>query len=407
MFDPNAVRPLFPSLAREVAGRPAVFTDGPAGTQVPTPVIDAMADHLRCGTANHGGGFVTSEESDALTADARQAVADLMRARSDEIVFGQNMTSLTFAMSRAIARTWNPGDEVIVTRLDHDANITPWVMAADDRGANVRWVDFDPADGLDYDGLEELLTDRTRLVAVTAASNALGLRVDVARVATMAHAAGAFVYVDAVHYTPHDIVDVQAAGADFLAASAYKFYGPHTGLLFGKREHLERFEAYKVRPAPADPPGKWETGTQSFESLAGVTATVDYLASLGAGSTRRERIVTATAAIGEHESRLADRFVAGIEAIPGITLYGPGADPAARVPTFSIGIDGVPAAAAQRALGAEGIFTWAGHYYAVAVMERLGVLDSGGLLRIGFVHYNTADEVDRVLTSLERLASAR
>ena len=405
MFDPAVVRPLFPSLSREVAGRTAVYTDGPAGTQVPTPVIDAMADHLRQGTANHGGGFVTSDESDALTLTAREAVADLLNARPEEIVFGQNMTSLTFAVSRAIARTWDPGDEVIVTRLDHDANITPWVMAAADRGAVVRWVDFDPVAGLDYDGLEALLTDRTRLVAVTAASNALGLRVDVARVAAAAHAAGALVYVDAVHYTPHDVVDVRAMGADFLAASAYKFYGPHTGILFGKHEHLDRLEAYKVRPAPARPPGKWETGTQSFESLAGVAATVDYLAGLGTGMTRRERIVAAMEAIGEHEAQLVDRFVAGIEAIPGVTLYGPGADPAVRVPTFSIGIEGISAVVAQRALGAEGIFTWAGHYYAVAVMERLGVLDSGGLLRIGFVHYNTADEVDRVIAALEGLAN--
>jgi cysteine desulfurase family protein (TIGR01976 family) len=406
MFDPSFVRPLFPALVRTVNGRPAVFADGPAGTQVPTPVIEAMADHLRRGTANHGGGFVTSVESDALAFAARTAVADLFNSRPEEIVFGQNMTSLTFAVSRAIARTWSPGDEIIVTRLDHDANVTPWVMAAADRGAVVRWIDFDPAYGcaLDLGSLATQLSDRTRLIAVTAASNAVGTLVDVPRVAEIAHTAGALVYVDAVHYTPHRLVDVQAMGADFLVASAYKFYGPHTGMLFGKAEHLERLDAYKVRPASDIAPDKWETGTQSFESLAGVAAVIDYLAGLGDGGTRRERLTSAMTAIGEHEAALAARFLAGVAAIPAITVFGPDADPGKRVATFSISIEGVTPERAQAVLGAEGIFTWAGHYYAVEVMERLGVRDAGGLLRIGFVHYNTSEEVDRVLAALDRLA---
>ena len=383
------------------------YLDGPGGTQAPTDVIEAMSHRLRVGTANLGGAFAASREADAVTAAAREAMADFVGGRPDEIVFGQNMTSLTFAMSRALARTWGPGDEVVVTRLDHDANVTPWRLAAADRGAAVRVVDFDPADGtLDLSHLERVVGERTRLVAVGAASNALGTTPPVRQVADLAHAAGALVYVDAVHYAPHRLVDVAALGADFLACSAYKFFGPHTGVLWGRAGLLESLEAYKVVPAPATGPGKWETGTQSFESLAGVAAAVDYLASLGTGATRPERLRAALAAIGEHEAALAGRFLAGVAALPHLRLYGL-ADPsrlAERTPTFALEVAGLSPDEVSRRLGEQGIHTWSGDYYAVGVMEHLGVAARGGLVRIGFVHYNTAAEVDRVLAALAGLA---
>ncbi len=402
MLDVAAVRASFPGLAREVDGAPAVYLDGPGGTQAAAPVIDAMAGHLRSGTSNLGGGFATSEDVEQITRAARRAGADLLNASPEEIVFGQNMTSLTFALSRALADTWRAGDEIVVTNLDHDANITPWVLAATGRGVAVRRVDFDPDGGcvLDYDGLAAAVGPRTRVVAVTHASNAVGTVVDMGRVVEIAHGGGALVYADAVHYAPHRLVDVHATGVDFLAASAYKFFGPHTGMLYGRADLLERLDAYKVRPAPSSGPGKWETGTQSFESLAGVTAAVDYLAGLGEGNGRRERLAAAFAAIGDHEQALAARFLAGLEELPGVRLYGHPHPGAARTPTFAVAVDGVHPDEVQRRLGEQGIFVWSGHYYAVAVMERLGVLERGGLVRVGFVHYNTAAEVDRVLAAL-------
>ncbi len=406
-FDVAAARSRFPALSRTEQGRPVAYLDGPGGTQVPAEVIEAMGHRLRVGTSNIGGAFRASREADAVVAAAREAVADLVGGRAEEVAFGQNMTSLTFAVSRALARTWAPGDEVVVTRLDHDANVTPWRLAAADRGAVVRVVGFDPADGtLDLGHLEALLGDRTRLLAVTAASNALGTTPPVRRAADLAHAAGALVYVDAVHYAPHRLVDVGALGADFLACSAYKFFGPHTGVLWGRADLLESLEAYKVVPAPGTGPGKWETGTQSFESLAGVGAAVDYLASLGDGGTRRGRLAAALAAIGEHEAALTARFLAGVAAMPHLRLYGLAAPsrPAERTPTFALEIAGTPPDEASRRLGEQGIHTWSGDYYAVGVMEHLGVAERGGLLRVGFVHYNTAEEVDRVLAALEGLA---
>jgi len=341
-----------------------------------------------------------------VVAAAREAMADILGGRPEEIVFGQNMTSLTFAASRALARSWGPGDEVVVTRLDHDANVTPWRLAAADRGAAVRVVGFDPADGtLDLTHLERVLGPRTRLLAVTAASNALGTVPPVRQAADLAHAAGARVYVDAVHYAPHRLADVAALGADFLACSAYKFFGPHTGVLWGRAALLEALEAYKVIPAPDSGPGKWETGTQSFESLAGVAAAVDYLASLGAGDNRRESLVAAYGSIGEHETALASRFMAGVAGLPRVRLYGL-ADLARldeRTPTFALEVAGMAPDEASRRLGDQGIHTWSGDYYAVGVMERLGVASQGGLLRIGFVHYNTVEEVDRVLEALANL----
>jgi len=405
-LDISAVRSRFPALSRAEGGRPVAYLDGPGGTQVPAEVIEAMAGRLRVGTSNIGGAFGASREADSVVAAAREAVADLLGGRPEEVAFGQNMTSLTFAVSRALARSWGPGDEVVVTRLDHDANVAPWRRAAADRGAAVRLVDFDPADGtLDLAHLERVMGPHTRLLAVTAASNALGTVPPVRRAADLAHAAGALVYVDAVHYAPHRLVDVAALGADFLACSAYKFFGPHTGVLWGREALLEALEAYKVVPAPDSGPGKWETGTQSFESLAGVAAAVDYLASLGAGGIRRERLAAAYAVIREHEEALARRFLAGVAALSHVRLYGL-AEPTRlgeRTATFALEVAGLSPEEASRRLGNQGLHTWSGDYYAVGVMEHLGVASRGGLLRIGFVHYNTAEEVDRVLAALAGL----
>jgi cysteine desulfurase family protein (TIGR01976 family) len=368
-----------------------------------------MAAFMRTGGSNLGGPFATSRETDDVARAARSAVADLFNAAGpDEIAFGQNMTSITLAVSRALARTWGEGDEIVVTRLDHDANVWPWVMAARESGATVRYADFDVEDGcrLLVDAVASELSNRTRLVAVTYASNAVGTIVDVAGVSAAARSVGALCYVDAVHYTPHGPVDVQASGCDFLVASAYKFFGPHTGVLYGRHEVLDRFDAVKIRPAPDRPPDKWETGTQSFESLAGVTAAVDYLAGLGSGADRRSALRDAMGKIGVYERTLSDRFLAGLAEIPGVSLYGM-TESESRTPTFAVAIEGMSPQEASRRLGEVGIFTWAGHYYALEVMESLGVLDEGGLLRIGFVHYSTPEEVDLMLDALDRLAAGK
>lgn len=411
-IDPHALRLQFPALQRTVDGHPAVYLDGPGGTQTPERVIEAIAGLMRRGSSNHGGLFQTSRETDKATDAARLAMMDMLNARRpEEIIFGQNMTSLTFSISRSIAREWQPGDEIIVTRIDHDANISPWLLAAEERGVTVRWLDFQPRDcRLMLDTLPSLLSDRTRLVAVNYASNAVGTITDVAEVTRMAHAAGALVYVDAVHFAPHDVVDVQALECDFLACSVYKFFGPHTGVLYGKYEHLDRLKAYKVRPADDMPPGKWETGTQSFESLCGVTAAVEYLAALG-GETgnRRERLVRGMQAIKQYEMTVSEHFLNEATRVHGLRVYGitDVEELAQRTPTFAVSLDGFSPEAVAAYLGDRGIFVWNGHYYAVAVMERLGVLDNGGLVRIGFTHYNTHDEVERLCAVLRELAARR
>jgi cysteine desulfurase family protein (TIGR01976 family) len=404
MFDVSAVRRRFPALSRTLDGRPVIYADGPGGTQVPDEVIAAMTGYLASGGSNLGGPFVTSDETGEVVHAARAAMRDLFgAAATEEISFGQNMTSLTLALGRALARTWEPGDEVVCTRLDHDANVSSWMQAAGEAGATVRLVDFDPETGrLDPDAVAAVVGERTRLVAITHASNAIGTVVDVAAVVRAAHEAGALVFVDAVHYTPHGVVDVAATGCDFLAASAYKFFGPHTGVLYGRLPVMADLDAVKIRPAPDEPPGKWETGTQAFESIAGVTAAVDYLASLGEGPTRRKALVDAMGRIGAHERALSTRFLDGAAALPGVTVHGvPGAD--GRTPTFAVAVADRSARAVAEALGRDGVFVWDGHYYALEVMRHLGVLDSGGLVRIGFVHYNTLDEVDRVLELLGEL----
>lgn len=402
-LDIGLMRDGFPALARTLDGRPVAYLDGPGGTQVHGSVIQAMSDFMARGGSNLGGSFATSLETDVVLADARSAVADLFGAQPSEIVFGQNMTSLTYAMSRALARTWVIGDNIVLTRLDHDANVSPWMQAATDAGAEVRFVDFDPEAGCDLDlgTLDVALDSRTRLVAFTHASNAVGTITPVARIVERAHSVGALTYVDAVHYAPHGLIDVVETGTDLLAASAYKWFGPHTGCLYGKDDLLSELTPYKLRPAPGSSPDKWETGTQSFESLAGVTAAVDYIASLGDGLTRREQIASAYAAINDHDRVLTNRFLGGIEAMPNVTLFGR-QEAAGRTPTFAIDVEGVAPAVVAESLGANGCFVWSGDYYAYEVMHRLGRTPEG-LVRIGFVHYNTAEEVDRVLAELAGL----
>jgi len=408
------VRAQFPALAQEVNGHTAVFFDGPGGTQVPQRVIDAMCDYLVRANANTHGAFPTSQRSDEIIAVAHAAIADLLGCDADEVVFGPNMTTLTFALSRALGRELRPGDEVVVTRLDHDANVAPW-RALEERGAVIRTVDIQIEDcTLDMEDLARQLNERTRLVAVGYASNAVGTINDVAEIVRLAHALGAMVFIDAVHYAPHGAIDVRALDCDFLACSPYKFFGPHIGALYGKREQLTRLQPYKVRPAPEELPARWETGTQNHEGLAGAAAATDYLAELGrrakpAATTRRAALLAAYGAIGPYERSLAERLIAGLLEIPGLTFYGI-RDPARfdrRTPTVAIRIEGRSPRQLAEFLAARGIFTWDGNYYALNLTERLGVESTGGMLRIGLVHYNTAEEVDRLLATLGQLARRR
>ncbi len=406
-YDVARIRRQFPALSRQQDGRDVAWLDGPAGTQVPSSVIEATATLLHEGVSNHGGYFAASRHGEALTAAARSAVADLLNASPDEVVFGQNMTSLTFATSRAIGRDWRAGDRIVVTTLDHDANVTPWTEAARDAGAEVVSVEFDSATGLlDPDAVIEAMDERTRLVAITAASNALGSVTDLAPIIAAAHGIGALTFVDAVHFSAHRLSNVALLQPDFLVASAYKFFGPHTGILYGRREHLEGFAPFKVRPAPDSAPDRWETGTQSFESLVGVTAAVEHLASLGEGADRRSRLESAFTAIRTHEEGLSTRFLSGIAEMPSVRLYGPSEVGEQRVSTFALDVVGVSPEAVAAEMGRRGIYVWDGHYYAIGVMEQLGLMDRGGLVRIGFVHYSTTSEVDRALEALESLGSS-
>ncbi|MGF1665016.1 MAG: cysteine desulfurase-like protein [Acidimicrobiia bacterium] len=403
MFDVDHLRSLFPALTRtDGSGRPYLYADGPAGTQVPRSVIAAVAAGMAEAASNVGGHFEASRSSEAVVAGARQAAADLVGGSPDEIIFGANMTTVTFAFSRALAQTWSSGDRIVLSGLDHDANVSPWLRAAADRGAEVVFADVTADATLDLDHLESLIDHRTRLVAVTGCSNAFGSRVDVGRVASAAHAVGALCYVDAVHLAPHVRIDVADLGVDFLVCSAYKFYGPHVGILWGRAELLAATEAYKVRPAPSEPPGRFETGTPSFALFAGVTAAVDHIASLGEGPDRGNRLDDAYRVVGAHERALGERLLAGLPT--GIRLWGPPTMDG-RVSTFAVGVDGMTADQASARLGERGIFTWSGHYYAIEPMRRLGLLDQGGLVRIGLVATTTEEEVDRLLAELADLLS--
>lgn len=413
-LDVEAVRAHFPSLDRTHDGVPVAYLDGPGGTQVPRECIDAIRTYLAVGGANTHGAFDASFETDALLADAHAATADFLGAHSpDEIVFGPNMTTLTLAVSRALGRDVQAGDEIVVTRLDHDANVAPWLAMAEDRGATVRWVDVDLDDcTLDMAGLADVVGPRTRLVAVGLASNAVGTANDVGRVVELAHAAGALAYVDAVHAAPHVPIDVAALQADFLVTSPYKYFAPHLGALYGRREHLERLAAYRVRPAGEAIPGKWETGTQAHELLAGLLGTFDYLASLGRAyggasrdADRRTALRAAMAAIHEYERGLIGPMVEALAAIPGLRIHGI-TDPqrlAERVPTVAFTVAGRHPRAVAEHLGARGISVWDGDYYAYELIRRLGLDDSGGMVRIGLVHYNTLAEVERLVAALGEL----
>ncbi|MFA9405390.1 MAG: cysteine desulfurase-like protein [Anaerolineales bacterium] len=414
-FDPNSIRGAFPSLKSS-----AVYMDNPGGTQVPTQVIDRMTEYLHRTNANHGGAFDTSQKSDEVIDEARLAVAQFLNAPSpDEIVFGPNMTSLTFSVSRALARTLNPSDEIILTRLDHDANISPWLLVAEERGCKVHWVDFDVEDcTLRMDQLRDTLSERTKIVAVGYASNAVGTINPVAEIVELAHQVGAICYVDAVQYAPHGPIDVQELDADFLVVSAYKFFGPHVGALYGKRDILEDLQAYKVRPAPETAPGKFETGTQNFEGIAGTLGSLEYLSEIGtrmmeetSGTVssqefgRRTALNRAMEAIQSYEMQLSRALIKTLSSIPGLRIWGIVDENsiAQRVPTVSFTMEGYSPRQIATELNKADIYAWDGNYYALAVTDRLGLEGSGGMLRVGLVHYNTLEEIDRLGEALSIL----
>ena len=447
-LDLASIRAQFPSLAQTVNGHPAAFLDGPGGTQVPQRVIDAISNYLRRDNANTGGAYATSRHTDAMIAEARSAMADFLHCGADEVVLGPNMTTLTFAMSRAFSRgidgrELKPGDEIVVTRLDHDANVSPWLAMAEDRGITVRWVEVHDEDcTLDMADFASKINSQTKLVAVGYASNAVGTINPVKEIVRLAHAAGALAYIDAVHYGPHGLIDVAALDCDFLVCSTYKFFGPHMGVLYGKREHLQRLRPYKVRPNTNAIPNCWEWGTLNHECIAGITACVEYIADLGRhskkgltnGATtnrvphpsrfskggndaadtsglkteRRAAIAAAYAAIHEHERGLLERMMNGLKEIPGLKIYGI-TDPARfdeRCATLAVRIENHTPLELSTKLGERGFFTWDGNYYALNLTEHLDVEKSGGFLRIGLVHYNTMDEVDRLLAALREIVGA-
>jgi cysteine desulfurase family protein (TIGR01976 family) len=447
-LDLTHVRSQFPSLSQPVNGHPAAFLDGPGGTQVPQRVIDAISNYLRRDNANTGGAYATSRRTDAMIAEARSAMADFLHCAADEVVFGPNMTTLTYAMSRAIGRDFRPGDEIVVTRLDHDANVSPWLAMAEDHGVTVRWAEIQDEDcTLDMADLASKINSNTKLVAAGYASNAVGTINPVKEIVRLAHTAGALAYIDAVHYGPHGLIDVHTLDCDFLVCSTYKFFGPHMGVLFGKREHLKRLHPYKVRPNSNAIPNCWEWGTLNHECIAGIAACVEYIADLGRHAVamnhvgtaaigcpssetrplvttkpgvietgvnetgvneRRAAIVAAYAAIHEHERTLLERMMSGLKKIPGLKIYGI-TDPARfgqRCATLAIRIPGHTPLELATKLGDRGIFTWDGNYYALNLTEHLDVEKSGGFLRIGLVHYNTVDEVDRLLTALREIVGA-
>jgi len=410
-FDIDWVRSQYPSL-NPTAGNPAIFFDNPGGTQVPIQVIDAVSDCYRFSNANIGGEFETSRRAGAIVAAARAAIAALLNAPDpNTIIIGNNMTSLTFHVARSIGDTIRPGDEIIVTDLDHDANVAPWVDLKA-QGAVIRHAPINTEDcTFRVETIRALLTDRTKLVAVTHASNAVGTIPDVAAIVQLAHSVGALAYVDAVQYAPHRSIDVAALDCDLLVCSSYKFFGPHAGILYAKRSVLERLSPHKVRPCPSELPHCWETGTQNHEGIAGIGAAVHYLAAVGDADKRRrddnlrQRIVRSMDLIAEYESELCHRLIAGLQEIDGVRIYGI-TDPARskeRLCTVAFTSDKLPPVEIARNLGDQGIYCWSGNYYALSLMESLGLQASGGAVRIGPAHYNTVEEVDRLLNVLDTI----
>ena len=402
-FDVRAVRGQFPALERTHKGRRAVYLDGPGGSQVAKPAIEAVSGYMRAGGANLHGAFPTSLETEEILRQTRRAVADFLGAEASEVAFGANMTTLTFAISRALSRTWDRDAEIVVTELDHRANVDPWLLAAAERGAKVRWVRVNPETlTLEMDDMEREINEKTKLVAVGLASNAVGTINDVAAVARLAHEAGAFVAVDAVHAAPHIPIDRDAIGADVLTCSAYKFFGPHVGAAVIKRDLLEAMGVYKVEPAPDHIPDRLETGTQNHEGIAGVKGALDFIASLGDGSSLREKLVSGMRAIEEYEAVLAERFRAALREIPGIKLYA-APDGVHKTPTIAFRVEGrTPREVCERMVD-EAFFVADGHFYASTLARKLGIQDSGGWIRAGLAPYNTEEEVDGFIESLGRL----
>ncbi len=414
----SELRQQFPSLARLVPGghEQVIYLDGPAGSQVPQVVIDAISNYYLHHNANSGGKFPTSLETSSLMSAAHQAAADWFGA-SDwrECIFGANMTTLTMAFSRALSKTWRPGERIVVTELDHDGNVTPWKLAAADAHVEVATVRVDPSDAtLDMDDFRRQLIPGTRLVALTCASNSVGSKPCVAELIDIAHSVGAEVYLDAVHYAPHGLIDVQAWEADYCVCSAYKFFGPHVGLLWGRHERLEALSAYKLRPAPVHSPGKWMTGTQNFAAIAGVMAAINYIAAIGRQLTgnqlmsRRQALQSAFAAIEEFERELLTQLVQGLSGISDVTVFGitESSRFSQRVPTVACTIAGWTSSQVATALGEQGIFCWHGDYYAVDVCRVLGQADAG-MVRLGILHTNTADEIDRTVRAIAALSKRR
>ncbi|MGZ4827023.1 MAG: cysteine desulfurase-like protein [Terriglobales bacterium] len=412
VLDLTWVRSQFPALWQSVAGQPAVFLDGPGGTQVPQRVIDAISDYLKNSNANTCGAYATSRRTDAVIANARAAMADFFGCEKDEVAFGPNMTTLTFAISRSIGRELGPGDEILLTHLDHDANVSPW-RALEERGVTIRYVDINEEDcTLNMADLAQKLSSRTRVMAVGYASNAVGTINDVKEIVRLAHQKGALAYIDAVHYAPHGPIDVRSLDCDFLVCSSYKFFGPHMGILYGKREHLQRLQPYKVRANTNEVPNRWEWGTLNHECIAGIAACVDYLAELGrqvdpSASTRRAALLAAYGAIQQHEQGLAETLIRGLLALPGLKFYGirDVAKLDRRCPTVAVRIAGHTPLELATKLGERGVFTWDGNYYVLNLTERLDVEKDGGFLRIGLAHYNTAEEVERLLQALREIAT--
>jgi cysteine desulfurase family protein (TIGR01976 family) len=403
-FDVTAVREQFPALERTHNGRRAVYFDGPGGSQVARSAIEAVSGYMTRGGANLHGPFPTSVETEALLRDARQAAADLLGAKPEEVAFGANMTTITFAISRALARTWDEGSEIVVTELDHRANVDPWLLAAAEKGATVRWVRVNPETlTLEADDIERAINEKTRLVAVGLASNAVGTVNDVTAIAQRAHEAGAFVAVDAVHAVPHIPVDRDVIGADVLTCSAYKFFGPHVGVTAVKRDLLEALSAYKVEPAPDYIPDKLETGTQNHEGIAGVKGAIDFIASLGNGTSLRDKLVSGMRVVEEYEADLAARFRAALREIPEVKLYA-APDGVRKTPTVAFRINGRTPREVTEHMTEEGFFVADGHFYASTLAGKLGIADKGGWVRAGLAPYNTWEEIEGFIGSLERLA---
>ncbi|MGL4295260.1 MAG: cysteine desulfurase-like protein [Aestuariivirga sp.] len=396
----------FPALALADAGRPRVYFDNPAGTQVPQQVVDRTVDCLVNRNANLGGYFATTMAAGELVDEAHRACADFYNAATPaEIVFGQNMTTLTFHMSRCLGRKFRKGDEIVLSRMDHDANVAPWLLLAEDLGLTVRWMDFDTGTyEFPDDALTRVLSDRTRLVAMGMASNCTGTVNDTKRFAAQARAAGAIVYLDAVQFAPHYAIDVQELGADIVVSSAYKWFGPHQGVLWGRKDLLAETFGYKVRPAGEDLPHKFETGTLSHEGMAGCLGAIEYLEQFGTGETRAKRISSAWTAMAAYEQKLTLKLIEGLRSFKGLTVRGITSANAMhrRVPTVSFTLDGHHPQALAKAFAADNIFVWSGHNYAIEPVTRMGLMDKGGVLRVGLAHYNTEAEVDALLSSLAR-----